>query len=234
MPKTIMTAEHGQFPCGGRGRGLAFFAALLLPFLAAGPASSQSTHSFNSGMDCNGVWKLPDTGQTSCYDDNTGLPIACPAPDAVLAQDGSYSSPVNQPSYTLNGDGTVTDNVTGLMWVSDAGTTSYSWAAALAYCSGTASGNLNYGSGYAGYTDWRVPNVLEGESLLRYVPGAAPFIDTTAFPNTQATNKYYWTSTTVAATPANAWVVEFKIGSILESAGKTASHYVRCVRGGRR
>lgn len=211
-----------------------FFAALLFPLLAAVPAPAQSTHSFNSGMDCDGVWKLPDTGQTLCYDDNTGALMTCPAPGGVLAQDGSYAPAATQPSYTLNGDGTVTDNVTGLMWVSDAGTTSYTWAAALAHCSGAASGNLNYGTGYAGYTDWRTPNVLEGESIIRYVPGAAPFINTTAFPNTQAASKYYWTSTTVAGTPANAWVIEFKYGTPSNTVGKTASHYVRCVRGGRR
>ena len=56
---------------------------------------------------------LPDTGQTKCYG-NTGKTITCPAPGQNLAQDGSYT--INPPSFIVNGDGTVTDNNTFLIW----------------------------------------------------------------------------------------------------------------------
>lgn len=59
------------------------------------------------------AFKLPDTGQTTCYHPG-GSVITCPPPGDPLAQDGSYD--INPLSYTDNGDGTVTDNNTGLVW----------------------------------------------------------------------------------------------------------------------
>ena len=56
---------------------------------------------------------LPDSGQGTCYD--ASRVVACPqAGAAFYGQDAQYAGA--QPSYTANGDGTVTDNVTGLMW----------------------------------------------------------------------------------------------------------------------
>ena len=56
---------------------------------------------------------IPDTGQTLCYDDSDT--IICPEEgEAFYGQDAQITG--NTPSYTDNGDGTITDNVTGLMW----------------------------------------------------------------------------------------------------------------------
>ncbi|MCP4122907.1 MAG: DUF1566 domain-containing protein, partial [Bacteroidetes bacterium] len=76
--------------------------------------------------------QLPDTGQTTCYDAAGGV-ITCPTPDEAFAQDGSY--PRNQQSYTDNGDTTITDNNTGLMW--QVVSPRLVWTAAGAYCSGS-------------------------------------------------------------------------------------------------
>jgi hypothetical protein len=58
-----------------------------------------------------------------------------------------------------NGDGTVTDLDTGLMWQqSDSGNT-YTWKDGLAYCT-----SLDL----AGYADWRMPNSRELQSLVNY------------------------------------------------------------------
>jgi hypothetical protein len=55
---------------------------------------------------------IVDTGQTACYDNYRQIP--CPAKDTSFwGQDGNYR--INPPSYRDNGDGTVTDLVTGLM-----------------------------------------------------------------------------------------------------------------------
>lgn len=61
-----------------------------------------------------GDYVVVDTAQVTCYDAN-GLAAACPsAGDSFYGQDAQYTG--HAPSYTDNGDGTVTDNNTGLMW----------------------------------------------------------------------------------------------------------------------
>jgi hypothetical protein len=113
---------------------------------------------------------LPDTGQTTVY---------------AGGDDASYQPAATQLSYTDNGNGTITDNVTGLMWkkCSEPDTTTgcsgahntYTWANAIAQCEG-----LTYPSG--SYSDWRLPNVKELFSILRE-EGPVPFINLTYFPN---------------------------------------------------
>ena len=177
-------------------------------------AGAVSVHAFNSGMNCYGEWKLPDasTGTTSF---GTG-------------DDSAYRPVISSPSYTNNGDGTTTDNVTGLMWVSDPGSALYTWQNALSSCAVT----MNSGSGFAGYTDWRLPNIRELVSIMSYtqLPGCA--IDLAAFPGSQcATGLYYWSSTTSVGTPTYAWAAYLLFGYIRDRP-KTGSYNVRCVRGG--
>lgn len=71
-------------------------------------------------------------------------------------QDAHYSG--NQPSYTDNGNGTVTDNVTGLMWQQDPGS-KMSYAEAVLYAK-----TMNLGD----YTDWRIPSIKELYSLVYF------------------------------------------------------------------
>ncbi len=118
-----------------------------------------------------------------------------------------------------NGDGTVTDNNTGLMWQQDeAG--SMDWEGALTYCEGLS---------LAGYTDWRLPNIKELESITDdtlYIPS----IDTNFFPDVYASS--YWSSTTYASYSFNAWYVYFSNGLVSGYFDKSFNHYVRCVRAG--
>ena len=124
-------------------------------------------------------------------------------------------------SYSDNGNGTVTDNSTGLVWqqgtVGDG--VAMSWEDALQYCE-----NLSLG----GYTDWRLPNLNELRSLVNY-SSSAPAIDMIYFPNVQAS--FYWSSTTSASNPDNAWFVEFGYGAD-DYYSKNSAEYVRAVRGG--
>lgn len=76
--------------------------------------------------------------------------------DAFYGQDANYIK--NAPSYTDNGDGTITDNVTGLMWQKDMGQ-KMSFADAP-----TVAKNLRLG----GHSDWRVPTVKELYSLILF------------------------------------------------------------------
>ncbi len=90
-------------------------------------------------------------------------------------------------SYTDNGDSTVTDNVTGLMWEQKAvgnKDNTYTWKDALAYCEKLILG---------GHDDWRLPNPKEFERLVD-LESSSPAVDTTYFPNTN--NALYWTGTT--------------------------------------
>ena len=89
------------------------------------------------------TYSIVDTGQTKCYD-NSKETSAPGQGESFYGQDAQYTG--NQPSYKDNGDGTITDLVTGLMWQkTPGGKVTYSNAVA-----GTKSFNLN------GYTDWRL------------------------------------------------------------------------------
>ncbi len=94
-----------------------------------------------------------DTNQNSCY--NSTSAITCPS-SSFYGQDAQYAGP--QPSYTDNGDGTVTDNVTGLMWQQDPGNKQE-------YYDGVAGAN---GFNLSGFSDWRVPTVKELYSLIDF------------------------------------------------------------------
>jgi uncharacterized repeat protein (TIGR02543 family) len=130
----------------------------------------------------------------------------------------NFSTTAYAAVLTDNGNKTVTDSRTGLVWQQEE-LGRMTWGNALRYCEGLSLG---------GQDDWRLPNVKELESLTddaRYNPS----LDTTYFPNAVAS--YYWSSTTPANSPGYAWSVYFGEG-FDGSYGKYFTMYVRCVRGG--
>ena len=142
---------------------------------------------------------------------------------------------VAQAALFENDDGTVTDTVTNLIWdqcsqgqsgvaCATGSATIMIWAAAL-----TAAVTAN-AANYKGYSDWRVPNKNELESLVDITKATNPVIDLTAFPATP-TSSFYWSSTTYTPTPANAWSVYFSTGASFADV-KTATGQVRLVRSG--
>jgi hypothetical protein len=113
----------------------------------------------------------------------------------------------NPESYTDNGDQTVTDNVTGLMWQQAIAPGTYSNAAALAYCP-----TLTLG----GHSDWRLPSIIELVSIVDY--GSSTLINGTYFPGAA--------TAFMPSTSPGSWIVSF--GTV--NYGPPIMGSVRCVR----
>jgi hypothetical protein len=124
----------------------------------------------------------------------------------------------NPLGYAVNGDGTVTDLVTGLMWQRVVSPTQVSWSEAAAVCAALT---------LAGHDDWRVPAEIELISLVDSSASSGAMIDPAAFPVTPA--GYFWSSLPMADASPNAWLVDFITGSAYDSA-VDGPNYVRCVR----
>jgi hypothetical protein len=138
-----------------------------------------------------------------------------------LISDASIENADALDNYTDNGNGTVTDTSTGLMWQQTTSSTKMTWEQSLAYCEG-----LNLG----GHADWRLPTIKELQSLVDYSRDN-PSINTTYFPNTVAS--IYWSSTTYANGTEDAWGVDFDNGYGYDYFHyKHYGYYVRAVRGG--
>jgi hypothetical protein len=183
---------------------------------------------------------FPATGQTTCW--SAGFEIPC----AGTGQDGEIQAGATL-SYTDNGDGTITDNNTRLMWEkkSDDGTihdqdNTYTWASAHSFFIAV----LNAGGGFAGYTDWRVPNIKELQSILNYDNNLGPAPAVSAAFNTGCAaactvltcsctlTATYWSSTTYQLGADAAWVVEFGGGQVTRRDKVLSTVRVRAVRGG--
>lgn len=146
-----------------------------------------------------------------------------------------FSAVPAQAAFTDNGNGTISDTVTGLMWdkcsiglsgntCATGSATLHTWQQALA-----AAVTAN-GATYKTYSDWRLPNKNELESLVD-ITLFAPSINTTSFPATQSGS--YWTSTNYYSSPSYAWLIDFNNGyaSSFSKSG-SGTYYVRLVRAG--
>ncbi len=159
------------------------YASSNILFLISGVLASQGSSSSLS-------YPVVDTGQTVCYSDTSE--VSCPGSGEDFAgQDAQHNG--NRPSYTDNANGTITDNVTGLMWqqspdsnndgdINASDKSTYQQAVAGA-------SSLSLG----GYNDWRLPTIKELYSLINFsgkdpsgyngtdTAGLVPFIDTDYF-----------------------------------------------------
>ena len=153
--------------------------------------------------------RLPDTGETVSY-------------TATLGEDNDYT--INPPFFINNGDGTVNDTVTGLMWQKKDGG-EMTIENAVIYCD-----TLSLG----GYNDWRLPNAHEAFSILNH-QHANPSLDATVFTVTNA--EYWWTSDKQANDATKIWVTNAGGGvgnhpkTETVSAGGTKQFHVIAVRG---
>ena len=181
--------------------------------------------------------QLPETGQSSCYD-SAGKVVAC----AGTGQDGAEKSGAAWPSprFVDNGNGTVTDQLTGLIWLKNANCTAaaggvdkgsgyLTWAAALTWSNNLASGSCGLTDG-TNAGDWRLPNRKELFSLVnaQQANGVA-WLNGQGLASVQS--YYYWSASTYANNPANAWGVQMNDGSVF-AGNKSYDYYVWPVRGG--
>ncbi len=151
---------------------------------------------------------LSDTGQIADYTDTFG-------------EDSDYT--INPPSYEDNNNGTITDNVTGLIWQKiDAG--SMAWEDAIAYADLLS---------LSGHQDWRLPTSDELFGILDHGQHN-PALNTTYFSPSDA--QYWWTCETRADDPGRVWVVNegggigaHRISESAQAGGDKRIH-VRCVR----
>jgi hypothetical protein len=176
------------------------------------------------------------TGQTQCWD-VIGQAIPC----AWTGQDGESQKGLER-VYVDNGDGTISDTRTGLMWekLSDDDSLhdkdgDYTLANALAVKIAL----LNQ-MAFAGYTDWRLPNVNELQSLVNYgtfAPAASPAFNSGCVPwctvltCSCTRGDRHWSSTGSPSNPLNILLVNFSGGRVEEGDGDFHEQ-VRAVRGG--
>jgi hypothetical protein len=156
-----------------------------------------------------------------------------------------------EPRFSDNGDGTLTDRCTGLMWTKTAAPDRMTWQQALQYCDrltlyndGTWSTSELIPEEHFGvkYDDWRLPNISELQSLCRFDRQWSPY---SAFgpafdlpipdPNTLR-DWWYWSSTTFVYSLDYAWVVGYMGGSTSYSNGRgrknNPAYRAIAVRGG--
>lgn len=181
------------------------------------------------------------TGVTKCYAGN-GTEVDC----IGSGQDGESKSGVAL-AYTDNGNGTITDDKTGLVWEKlddanldgDAGIhdkdRTYSWINTQEKVA-----TFNAFS-FGGHSDWRVPNIRELQSLLNFgraEPAIATIFDDDCTPGCKSTDcsctsssTSYWTSTPYHDVPSHSWAVYFLDGQITAQ-NRTVAFHVRLVAGG--
>ncbi len=167
--------------------------------------------------ECKGIIDLPKTGQTTFY---------------VTGDDGDLEMGVAWPvpRFTDNGDGTITDNLTGLIWLKNGNRFGQrTWSEALSDCNGLADDSTNLTDGSSA-GDWRLPNRKELRSLINYEEiDPEDWLNSQGFTGVQ--NGYYWSSTTYAPYTFFAWGVHMSDGHVFNYS-KTFNNYVLAVRSG--
>ncbi|OHB60889.1 MAG: hypothetical protein A2167_05470 [Planctomycetes bacterium RBG_13_46_10] len=164
---------------------------------------------------------LPKTGQVTCYMESDDGYFQAGWWQGLFVEN-NRSRFITEKLYGVN---VVTDRATGLMWAADGdgdgcgGGSDYIWADAILYCQ-----NLNF----AGFTDWRLPNVFELFSICN-AQKRNPCVDTSIFPNTLASA--YWTSTTRKYYTIYASVIDF-MEIFVSYLNKADEYRIRAVRGG--
>jgi len=159
---------------------------------------------------------VPKTGQTTSN---------------ATGDDGDLEKGVAWPSprFTDNGNGTVTDNLSGLIWLKNANCfATQTWANALAAANTLNSGECSLSDGSVEGA-WRLPNIKELHSLVdfgRYNP-ALP----SGHPFSGVQVGFYWSSTSSAVNTSNAWYLYLYGGYVYYDA-KTGDRFVWPVRGG--
>ncbi len=206
--------------CGGGGSSTAPPAAPPTAPPAPPPSPPPAGTSSSSAVE------LPFTGQLDCFD-SAGASVDCGSTAATVpvGQDGAYASgkpslsrfthPAAQPDCMV-------DALTGLTWsVAADSIGTLSWSEALARANALA---------LCGHDDWRLPNRRELRGLIAYGETSLPdWLVDQRFVG--ARSGRYWSATSRAGNPAQAWALDLATGR-LEGAAKATPLFVWPVRGG--
>lgn len=154
-------------------------------------------------------------------------PCGSPGDDSELRRGVLWPSP----RFIDNGNGTVKDDLTGLIWLKNSNCFGgRTWDQALTDANGLAAPACGLSDGsIAG--DWRLPNLRELLSLIDYNAFSPAIPSGTPFTGVQASVRY-WSSTVVANNNPNAWDIDFDIGTVNRNQAKTNTYFVWPVRGG--
>jgi hypothetical protein len=174
--------------------------------VAGNGCTASSTSTCSTGLLCERV------APAGCGDPNWAeWPMPnCPSEVAAGAP--------NTETYTDNGDGTVADTVTGLMWQKAVAAGTFTQPQAVAFCPTLT---------LATHSDWRLPTIIELTSIVD-LGLSSPSINVTAFPATPVAA--FWSSSPVAGSPAYAWAVDFSDGHAGVGLVVSSTVDVRCVR----
>ena len=172
-------------------------------------------------------------------DASSGILTVAPAPVPQTGQSISHTTGDDGASqtgiewdaatrFTDNDDGTVTDNLTGLIWLKDADCLgAVNWSSGLKSTVTLENGLCDLTDGSVDW-DWRMPNVREMASLIDYgqkgraLPIGHPFL---------SVRSTYWTSTSSLQYPSLlAWTVDLFLGGV-DYDSKSLGHYVWPVKG---
>jgi parallel beta-helix repeat protein len=228
---------------------------LLIPFFLIFSISEiYADHISVYGDDSTG--RVPDTGQTKCYDNDNEIPCPNPGED-FYGQDANYNinpqsfskldAQANELPYSATEWTMVRDNISGLIWEvkTDDGSihdkdNKYTWYDSNPETNGGYTGTNGNGtdtedfikslneSNYGGFSDWRLPSLKELVSIV-YYGKRNPATNESYFPKIMSA--FYWSSTSYANDTGLAWGVYFSNGYGNRSA-KDSSYFVRAVRGG--
>ena len=233
-----------SMPASGRRTRLAAISIAAMMMVTAGCSSAATTTTttavatgaasttITTATAADATYAVAATGQTACYDID-GAEMTCAADgEALSGQDANFVDGAAM-SYTDNGDGTVTDDVTGLDWQQVPLDQSFTWDGAVEYAN-----SLELG----GYDDWRVPSAKELYSIANFSTGW-PYLDTNYFglaSGEVSKDEQYWTSNryvgvTVEGQGDAAFGVNEVTGHIkayaANAGGPVGGNYVRAVRG---
>ena len=137
----------------------------------------------------------------------------------LIAAVGAYAD--NATRFQDNGDGTVTDHLTGLMWQQADDGEKRKWSWAKAYCR-----DLELG----GYDDWYLPSIAELVSIMDYSKVDMSLTEPAIDPVFDCSPGAFWTGTVYAPYPkGQAWYMNF-VDGLLKRDYKKYPHCVRCVR----
>ena len=134
------------------------------------------------------------------------------------------------PRFKDNGDGTVTDNLTGLIWLKNASCLGpQKWSDALSDCNDLRAGFCGLTDGSSA-GDWRLPNIKELQSLIDYstYDPALPY----GHPFSGVQSGYHWSGTTSKAEEGAAWFLWLRYGIVAADSKDELSIYVWPVRDG--